>query len=581
MNALTQRAWHDGAVRSPADSIQLCFRDPDMEVLSRGARTWYVSGARFNPDEMWRYRIDQPGVEESLCRQWKDVIIVRTELGPDGNIAEVKCWKGLTAGYDLYYGQDAHGHLVLADNFGDICRALPQNKRVLSENGALDHLLFRAVPTEETHLESVRRVGFGCSLAFRADGFVHQYRRFDRVSAALGSQPRDRYIDAIEAALAHSMAGLSTTERTATLFTGGIDSTLVQSFSEGASTPINVEPECLSESWQFQLDYARQAAELTGKELVGVPVSLKDTRDQILSAIRLAGLPQRDFHTLLWPSAFRADYDLYLTGERADALFGSKGAREAKAAYWLLCTVPGLFNGDAPPGALKGGAQVQLWKAGNRLAKHAGDPFGFASIRSCGDYTNLPWLEKVFGTERVRARIENRFKSYLRQIDPGAIPRHPFYRRLFLAHWTTFWSTEELARMRQIAHALGKTVYAPFAAGPVVDVSCAIPAADKYVRAFLTKHLLKALLHKRVPGYPTSQRKGVTGLDFGKLYRSGDLGNIWEDYDVPDFVPAEWKDTALKASTKPSAPLPELCWPIANLSIWKKEVLDPMADSRS
>ncbi len=551
------------------------FRDPAMEVVTQGNQTWFVSGLSYCPEVRWREYLSRLGGEAGLCRAWGDVLIVRIDKADNGLPVQVHAWKGLCSGFDLYFGRLDDGRFIVADNFGDVCRRLPASQRSVRPEAVIDHLLFRAVTNEETHIEKIRRLGFGSTVTITHTGEVTHDTVFDSVAPAGPARSSGEYVDAVHDAMLTVMTPLRSVVGRATLFTGGIDSTLNQSYSGSDTVAVNVKPECLSGRWQFQSDYARNAARLAGAVLEEVPLPASETMDAIISAVRMAGLPQRDFHTLLWPSALSTDYRIYLSGERADSLFGGAAMRETQAAFWFKTLFPFLMRGDVPPGWAKPGRPRQVWKTAKLLQAPLFDPRGFVGLRSCGDYTDMEWLTKMFGEEQVIARLEKRVEYVRARVAPEAIPKHPLYAAMMLANWTSLFSVEEVARVRQIAHSYGKSVYAPFSMGPVVRASMAVPMKERFVKNMNVKYILKDLLKRRLPDYPVKQAKGITGLDFGSLYQRGPLSHIFEEYPMPDFVPDQLAGEIRDHAHKPynGQRPPQFAWPLANLAIWQKEVL--------
>ncbi len=551
------------------------FKDPHLETYTQGTTCWLLSGVRLCPNKDWHFYLGEPGAEEKLCRQWGDVLIVRVDHREDGTIALVQAWKGLSASYEFYFGTLDGGRLIAADNFKSVCAHLPAERRKITESAIIDHLLFRAVTNDQTHVKGIRRLGFGSTVVLRADGHILKEHIFHKVSAPQEERPTGVYVDRIHSALEESVAPVRHFSKLATLFTGGVDSTLVQSYSNGWATPVNVRPGCLSEKWRFQSTYARKAARLSGKELMEIPIPLDSTLDEMVRSIRLAGLPQRDFHSMLWPTALGTDHDIFLSGERADSYFCGASTREAITAYWLNKFVPFLISREEAPFWAQKGSLNALWTAAKRMARATDDVYSAVSLVSCGDYTNIPWLIEQFGQDKVEARLANRLDYVRNRMETNAIPENDLYARVHLSAWTSSMSVEELSRLRQMAHSLGKVVHSPFSAGRVVQTSMEIPVHKRYQKNFKNKYLLKALLKRRLPEYPINQKKGVTGLDFKSFYQSGPLSSIWERYPVPDFVPVDWSDAAKKAAVSPrgSGGVPTLTWNVANLAIWEQEVL--------
>ncbi len=563
--------------RARDHACRFSFTDPYLEVITHGNLTWFLSGMAFCPDTNWRARASHPDFETQLCEKWQDVLVTRFEYDTNGHLVEVRAWKGLASSYEFYYTDGLGSEFAIADNFQGICAAVPQEHRRVSDAALVDYLLFRAATNTQSFLQGIKRLGHGSMVALSGRGKLLKEVVFQQVLPPKSKRSIADYQAEVDQCLEQALSGVREEPRVATLFTGGVDSTLVQTHMRDRSVPLNLKPECGAARWSFQTDYAKNAANLLGLDLLEVPVSNERALDGIVDAIQLAGLPQRSLYTLLWPSALKSDHDVYLTGERADAFFKGGSVKTAMIANVLRTIAPFMVGGDKLPAWCKSPRAKSLWRATGRLGKNMAHPYGFLGLRCCEEYCDIPWLMDIFGQTLVEERLLDRITYTLDRIETSTISTDSFWRKVVLGDWTGIWSNEDLARMRQIAHGLGKTVYAPFSTGPLVRASMEIPPQDRYVHNGTSKYILKGLLGQRLPGYPTHQTKGLTGLDFESLYMKGPLSNVWNTYDMPDFVPQKDAD-ALRKMAKcdvGATQLPQYAWSIVNYAIWQQEILTP------
>ena len=339
--------------------------------------------------------------------------------------------------------------------------------------------------------------------------------------------------------------------------------------------PVNAVPD--TPEFRLETEYASRSALLLDEQLERIGVDEESYLSGLEKSIEALGMPPNHESIVIDREIYQHHFDKYIVGQFAGSVFGKDGSHKTRLA-WYFHSRPGLHLVDAAkalaPRALKPRLE-SLAKLARGLQREPGSPYGHAGQHCV--YSDLPLATAVFGPERVRARLEERIDYALRRIELSAPRDDRFLRHLELDQWIEIFSDQMLPN-RHLATAHGKTVVAPYAAGPLLSCALKVPVAQRYLRGFEAKYLLKEVLRKRLPSYPTSQRKLATALPFRRYYESGPLARVWERYAVPDFFEGEARARVVE---QPSW----MTWNAITYAIWEDRVaknpdLAPIPSSR-
>lgn len=539
-------------------AIELMISDPGAQIFEGPAAVVVAHGelpcpARRILRDVAGGSRDPEAIQE-VARQADDAVLLVAALGEHRPPA-VTAWRSATSNHELYVVRRPERSLLLADNFRAACAALPVREREMSERAVADHLLFRTVPGRQTYLAALRCLAHGERLDFDPVADTLKYARFDTLDAADdgGSSPAAR-LQAIEQALEMVISRYADHPDTANLLSGGVDSTLVQTFLPrcfpSVSTAIDT-PE-----FAFEVEYAETAGRLLDVEHEFVCVKEYDYVRMLEDAVRTLALPSHHLQNVLVDAAFQSHHAGFITGEFADSLFGLRESRTLSLADTLRPLL-----GFAP---LRVGKARRAHRMARDLCLPAGSPDGPAMAFAV--YADIDLVGKMIGIsavqESLRARLDyvEDICPFVRRDDPG-LAAH-----LELGHLVSFFCDDTASFWRQLAHARSKRLYLPFVARSVVQRAISIPAPDRYVRRFREKHLLKGVLARRLPSYRVHQRKGSSGLPVQRFLTSGPLCDVFQKYDLPDFVPRELAETIRRGAGW-------LSWNCLTFAIWRDAVL--------
>jgi asparagine synthase (glutamine-hydrolysing) len=540
--------------------ILLTFANPGARVVRREHALWIASGL----DEQAVTSLgpegdSRSGVEAALCRRYGDASIVRVDLSR-GTAARIAAWKGLTAGYDVFYRAGPGRQVVVADHFRNILSEVPVAERAPADEVLCDHFLFRTVPGENTLCRSVKRLGRGETLLIDLRSGSLRKERFDHVEGVPRPGRLSDYLARIDAALESVLEPCRGTPDAATLFSGGVDSTLIQTYLGSSVPAICYELPFYAEG--FEAPYARRAADLLGIELEQHGVDLADYLKLLEGAIDAAAMPPPHLQLALYQSLMGLNRKWLIVGEQADALFGIELRRARLAAPFASAAGCAVLKVAASLPSGRAHRLRRIRDAAGRLAQPPYSLDGYGAL--FGTYTDWPLLEAMFGQRQVRERLQARLDVAC-ALQQTAAPRSRFYRHVELAQMVDYLCEDIMMCFRHLAHAFGRTLTSPFTTRALLDTALSIPAEHRYLSRLESKHLLKRLLQRRLPAYPVNQQKGYMHLPFADMYRHGPLSPVWRHYAVPDIFEGEHRDRLIETPT-------QMTWNAITLAIWQDRV---------
>ncbi len=478
---------------------------------------------------------------------------------------EATAERGISSSSELY-AVVRHGTTLLTDSFSAACAALPPDSRALDPLAVASHMLFRTVPGDRTYLRTVRRLGHGQRWSLRSkdsEPRIVQQATLDSRS----SGHHECALAALDAVLGDSMQRVVDNIsrhgwRGANLLSGGVDSTLLQSYAPQLATVHGV-----TESPEFGIEghYAAEASALLGAKHQRVDVREADYLINLQSAITALGMPPHHLQTVLLDAAFGANADAFVTAQFADALFGLPPSSHASSVVRLTSRVPAsvLAVGRLVPAQI-GRKLRTARRTDGSLGLPPADAGSFAQRFAV--YADVDAVSALLGRDAVHAAFAAR-TAYVSRLVPGMpLEEQGIAANLEVGHLVDFFTDDAVSIWRQLAHARGKELFAPFTDLAVIRESLAVRSPDRFVRDGRVKPALKDLLSRRVPKYLVNKPKQASGLPFDRYYASGPLSKLWEQYAIPDFVPTALADrvTADGGST---------AWNLVTWAIWNADVL--------
>jgi len=531
---------------------------------------WIVSGS-------WPFRAvdaieavdDFDAVVERLQGLPGEYSVIRLAAGGP---VPLQAYRSITSTYDVFYGRrPGDDAIVVGDHFRNVLSTLPVADRTVPPSTAVDHLLFGGRPNG-TYVEEIRRLGHGETLAWRAgSGPVTTLVDTPAVDEVIDPATAMRRLDAYLEEVGESYRD---DPSTVTMLSGGVDSTLLGTY---ARSEASVSAGFDSPEFAFEVDYATTASDLLGTDHEPLLFREDAFLTHLEAAIDATGqplpLPQG---VLVALAVSETPHQSYLNGTLADDLFGTGAA----ALAYL-----GRFLGPAcrvfPPVSWEAQA---LASTAERIRRPVTAPDGAAM--NFGIHVDQDQVGEMVGAAAVEARKRRRLDYTLRRVPENG--RVGYGAHMHLGHCLAYFNDLTLTNQRHAAFAHGKSLLTPYAGRAVLETSLAIRPDDRYARLsvpprdhptqwVLHKYLLKDLLHRRLPDYPTKQRKGQSLLPTGRYLEDGPLADVFDRYALPSFVPWEHR-SLVRDGTE------ELSWYAANYAIWRDRVhenddLEPVAST--
>ena len=464
---------------SLADPGKRVFETPGRQVTLLG--TWEKDLPRA---ERWMAGSPREAARSlAPCEIDGALVIVDRDAG--GNVAELAAYRGPASGVEIFLAKAENG-LFLSDSFREAAAFLPPGERVPSGEAFLDFLLFQHAFGPRSPVLGIRRLGHGELLEAEGPGDASVSLLF-RLEVPEPPAGFGESLDEIERLLAGFLERVP--GGTANLFSGGVDSTLLQVLLGTGHPAVTAVPD--SPEFAFETVAARRSASLCGGVLEEIPVEEGRYREILRAETAAGGMPLPLLQIPVLAAAMDFAAPGFTAGFAADSLFSlPRGKRQA----------------------VRGGENPELFQP---------ETFSVSSEKGL--------LEDLFGKEAVVARIRERDEYVLSRVE--CPQRLSPLNRGCLASF--FCSSAPV--YRQLALARNKSLYNSYAARPLVEKALSLPVPGRLFRDGTFKPVLKGILSRHLPPFPVDEEKGGTGLPRTRFCRQGPLRGYFGENPLPVF----------------------------------------------
>lgn len=436
--------------------------------------------------------------------------------------------RGLLAPANVFYRWQG-GTVAVDDIFRNAVRRVPPPDRIPSPEATVAHYLCRRVLPPLSYVPSVGALATATAVDLDLARGTTSERVVDRLDVPSERRSAQEYVDDLEQALDQAVARLPTGSDAALMFSGGIDSTLTLTFA-GNVRLLTIVPD--SPESHRETAYAQRAALLANTSFEEVGVREADYGDRLRETLIALGYPP--VHDMM---AYKADLfavapQNILTGLSADSLFGgdSRSIRVALRAT----SAPVRRAVDVAARIAPGDLRRRAGRLMGEVDALNADPYGLDGMAAnafvSGDKDEISRL----GGRVLVDRVVGRFAAdvFARWATAGDDDRTVNLEARHIAFLVGGSTRNE----RVLALELSQRVFTPFEDPRVVEVALRVPPQERFVREGVLKWLPKRLLERRLPGYPVAQEKLHSALPVARYYRSGALADIWERYELPEFL---------------------------------------------
>ena len=548
--------------------VKFFLADPEVKVINSSRQVIFVHGgdsADLSP--LYHEAVSTPQTLSQICQHGSETSIVQIVV-EQGRPIILRAWHPVHSKYEIFFSVRSDGDIWISDTVRNLVACTPPSERSVPEEHMLDHLLFRRIPMNGCLLRGWRRLGPGEFCEIDLSSFDVKTSRFDQLTAQVTHmQPQER-LEELDALFDDIMRPYDGRPGMASLFSGGIDSTLLYTYLSEETPAVTAMPDSLLPHEKETLDIA---TDLLGISPDYLPVASDDYLDQLEVAIEGFGLPPELDQITFYTNLFNLPHSSFLSGTPADSLLGSYPT-DGWSGLFMMAMVK--FGGIGLARALTPFVPSRHRRRYRDMADWA-EEFHYDLLHLEGTtaledaFTNFDLVFRAFGKDKVLERLQNRLDQLVPLVERSAPRGDRYLQHMELLHWMGFIAGGAALQERQYGLAFGKSVILPFTDRRLVDFACSIPVADRYLtETRQAKPWPKKLLAKRLPGYPVGARKGTTQYPMPDFFaKGGPLEHAWERYDI--FSPLkETIENEIRTQWS------DLNWNVLGYAIWQERVLD-------
>ncbi len=548
--------------------VKFLMADPEVKVINSPRQVIFIHGgdtADLAPlsDE----HISKPQTLAGICQQGAETSIIQLVFDGGRPIA-LHAWRPVHSKYEVFFSPRPDGDVWVTDTVRNMIACTPPSDRNVSEEHTLDHLIFRRIPMNGCILQGWQRLGPGEFCKIDLTSREVEISQFDRLGAQLVYMPPNERLEALDSLFSEIMHPYNGKQGMASLFSGGVDSTLLYTYLSKETVSVTAMPDSLMPHEKETLDLATN---LLGISPDYFPVSSDDYLDQLEVAIEGFGLPPELDQITFYTNLFNLPHSSFLSGTPADSLLGSYPT-DGWSGLFMMAMV--RFGGVNMARAFAPLIPARYRQRYSDMADWAEefhhDLFHLDGTTALEDaFTSFPLLFRAFGKDKVLERLQNRLDQLIPTVDRSAPESDLYLQHMEMLHWMGFIAGGAALQERQYGLAFGKSVILPFTDRRLVDFTCSIPVKERYLtETRQAKPWLKKLLAKRLPGYPVFARKGTTQYPMPDFFaKGGPLEHAWERYNI--FSPL--KETVEQDFR---AQWSDLNWNVLGYAIWQERVLN-------
>ena len=480
----------------------------------------------------------------------------------------------------LYYSVD-RGHVSFASEIKALLED-PDQRRSVNVEALYHYLSFLTTPAPETLFQGIRKLSPGTWMCFRSDGSVEQRKYWDvwDHTQPLEGVPDKEVAEHLLQILREAVQLRKISDVPVGVFlSGGIDSsTNAALFSEGESSAVrtfSIGYKGDYESYQNELEYARQVAKLVGAEHHERLLTESDLIEFLPRMIRLQDEPIAD--PVCVPLFYVAELArqngvvVCQVGEGSDELFC--GYRSWKIKHALQ-----QMNGWPVPGSVKRMALQVLRSAGKA------ESFPWEFLRRGSEDMPIFWGGAEVFTEEgkqqllsedTRRSLAGRTSWEVVQSIYGQFQSKAWEKSVL--NWMSYLDLNlrlpELLLMRVDKMSMGVSLEGrvPFLDHKFVEFALSIPASQRYKNGEL-KSILKLAVRGLIPDSIIDRKKQGFGVPVFE-WLSGHLGELSRSV-IDHFARSSGILNPAGVDRVFQARNPSQTWCLLNLALWWKHYME-------
>ncbi|MDQ0257044.1 asparagine synthase (glutamine-hydrolyzing) [Evansella vedderi] len=531
------------------DNVKILISNPDFEMVMTDHLVWIVSA--LNAKEIKNYitgfRGHRRDLENALIHFADDACVIKVEK-VNGQPQIIQGFRSITSQYELYYLIDSFGDFVLTDSFRNAISQLNIKDRIESKVSFYDHLIFPFLFSHHTYVERIKRLGKGEVMKYNVKNkryTTHIVQKLNLTNSNLNVKEAMIKLDQELLSVTNNL--INGKNSIANLLSGGIDSTLIQTFLPSYLPSVTIGMD--STELVSEIENAKEASSLLHTNHHEFVLKEEEYFNSLESTIDALGFPPINPHHVLFDAIFKeAPYTTYISGNKAGSLFGENLIKDAY-----------LIN--------KKRTSYHLLK---ELQMDTENPSGYA-VRRFLNSPNLDMVMDVLGENIVQERMVNRL-SYVRdRIIVDQNEENKLFAHCELGSMINYFCGDAMSIWRQLAYLNRKTIYSPFVSQRIASISVAIPASKRYFseEKWEAKYILKELLKRKLPLYNRNKKKGLEEISKAKFCQTVPLHVVNQKYNFPEIL----ETTHRKLVLNPTLETNNIVTALITYAIWQKRIL--------
>jgi asparagine synthetase B (glutamine-hydrolysing) len=332
--------------------------------------------------------------------------------------------------------------------------------------------------------------------------------------------------------------------RVGNLLSGGVDSSVLQLTINDQRRPAPARSFSFAPvrtpSFDFEIEYARQASELLHTQHTFANFAPEDYPDLVARSVDILGQPVLSdpepckLALVEFLASQVGDVRFFFVASCADAVFGLGLTRKMKMLEWLG-KVPGSRQALAAAGTLLKPftTRSQTLRKGAAILSARDDPaLWVAPFNTVGVYSNLDIARRSFGDDAIGKVLE-----YRRNLEAQYLNTADYIERVHVVELLSY-TYEIQVQSCQLFLAYGREQVCPFMDDDVVRIAFAFPPEVRFIQGLRIKYLLKDILEQRGLSTIARRPKGASVFtdDLFAWMRSGPLHEMVREIDRPGFV---------------------------------------------
>lgn len=453
-------------------------------------------------------------------------------------------FRNLVSPAGLVY-QFGEGNLLVADNLRLLTHFLPNAEP--DQDLLVAHHIYRQLFGASTYIKGVKNM-LGGEMIVCNQGEIHlearqDFRRMENQEnqKQVNSETVAWFFEQLSKDVGYRLDGFE--DQSVTMLSGGVDSSTMQAAINtcpGIDFPFPSYSFVVdSPGFQFEVDYANEAAQLLGTQHQFLPVEPEKFPDWLMSSISILGMP---VHFDAPPSYYALAKHIQETdpgfiymfnGANADVLTGSRralalvqGDKYKTWPIWALKTMAALLKPVSPSKSF--GARTAA-----ETLKSMQDPMSIENPFNRSSTCDWDLVLKYFPRQSVDTVFNARWEILAKYTSSQFLCERRQIMSLIMDGMTT------PVLERQLGLFCGRVMWFPFSDDALIEAVYSFEPLDRFSHDYRVKPLMRMALESQVPASVTRKPKGNSSAFEQAMIpwmKDGSLRPLVQEIERPGYI---------------------------------------------